>query len=279
VSIAGVSLALCELHVSRKRVEPRSDTKEDQLSDDISALTGFSDVSVDSSSLHQSSEQQTVYERFDASFRFWEHDKRKLRHKPISILHLSDISLSIQCSSVKRKYRVLVGGVAAHKDVLNSPMLSIEHISGSEKPDAPVTIPCVSMLTVCGNASSRSTVFNLKPAVVTVDLAWIQRVSTFLISNQETSRRSNLTPLYKEQSLRGLFSNTSPTPKMPLTIEWESVRVVAPLGQNYEEAKSISLLLKTLRYSTERDLEMVRSLFSLDVILFTNVSDTFTDHR
>jgi hypothetical protein len=249
VSIAGVSVALCELHVSRKQTESRSDTKED---DDISALTGFSDVSVDSSSLHQSSEQQTVYDRFDSSLRFWEHDKRKLSHKPVSILHISDISLSVQCSSVKRKYRVLVGGVVlGQKDAPNPPIFSIGHVSGLEKSDAPVTIPCMSMLTVCGKTPS--IVFNLKPAMVTLDLARIQRISTFLITNQETCCRGNLTPLYKEQDLKRVVSNVLPTSKMSLTIEWESLQVVTRLGQNCEEAKSISLSLKALRYTTEQE--------------------------
>lgn len=250
VTITGFSLALCELHHVPKRYKnEKNDDKEDMLSDDISALTGYSDISVDLSSLHQTSEQQTACERFDPSYPFWENENLKFRHEPISLLHLSDISVSVQHSFMKQKYRVLVGGASVHKASHSStPVFSIGCISGSDLA-TPVIVPCISILTVCNKDSAVSTLCSMKSSLINVDWRWIQYISTFISINTETARMSNLPPLHKEQNLRKLISNTSPASKMPLCLECESVQVTVPIDNEV-----IALNLKALKMSAGPEL-------------------------
>ena len=253
LTIAGFSLALCELH--HQPIVDHDDSQSDTKSDEISALTGFSD-SGGSSSLHQTSEQQTVYEKFDVTYRFWENSKLKLRLEPISLLHISDVSLSIQHSPCKQKYRLLVGGIIIKTDILSpSTIFSIGSVPGVETIDKftfPVNIPCISTLTICGGNSPASTYFNLKASSINFDLEWLQRISSYLSVNKDLDCKSNLSHLYKESSLRRVAFNLTPTHIISTSSECERIQIKVPLspkiqGQQESTPTYIAFTLNKLR--------------------------------
>jgi hypothetical protein len=263
VTIAGFSLTLSELHqADTEHDESQSDAKGDNLSDDISALTGFSD-SIDSSSLCQPSEQHTVYERFDPTHRFWQYEKSNIRQEPFALLHISDITLSAQRSHLKQKYRVLVGGVAIQKDISPSSVIfSTGHISGLNQPEKghPVNTPCISALTIC-ESTSVSTFFNLKPSSIDIDTDWLLKLSTFLSSNKESGLKSTLAPLYKEDSLRKVAFHTrsTSTSTVSMSLEWENVQIGIPLKITDKETSSVVMTLDTLNIRKGTEINLAES--------------------
>ena len=229
VTFTGFSLAFCQLH--QLLTDEHEDSQSDTISDEISALTGFSDGS---SSLHQSSEQHTVYERFDVSYRFWESSKLKLRLEPILLLHISDISLSIQHSPCKQKYRLFVGGISIQKNVLpSSAIFSLGSIPGLDSVDRvnpSINNSCISTLTIRGGDSPASTYFNIKASSINIDLEWLQRISSYFSVNRDLDRKSNISQFYKEGSLRRVVFNLTPIHIIPsISVECESIQINLPV--------------------------------------------------
>eukprot|EP00804_Cyclotella_cryptica_P020229 CCRYP_010930-RC/>CCRYP_010930-RC protein AED:0.04 eAED:0.04 QI:95/1/1/1/0.91/0.91/24/65/5640 len=233
VVMSGFSLALCELHDIDENGRGGVD-----LPDDISALTGFSD-SVDLASLHQSS-QWTLNEKFDSTFRFWSNDQFKFRHEPIALMHVSDISLSAQkVTHINQKYRLSIGGVRIQKDVLPSnTVISTGNIPGLNNEtfgDVSHNLPCVSSILSFDGSSPASTFVNVSSSTISIDWEWIKNICSFVSANKDLKVKSNLVPLYKEDSLRRVVSNPTLTSRMSISFEWGTISVNIPVYHHRKE--------------------------------------------
>jgi hypothetical protein len=228
--MSGFSLALCELHDLSEIVEDSPcGVTGDNLPDDISALTGFSD-SVDSASLYQPS-QLTFNEHFDSMFRFWSHDQLKLRHEPIALLHVSDILLSAQkVTHINRKCRISIGGVRIQKDVLPSnTTFSTGYIPGSinelNRPPGGYShnLPCASCILSFDESSPASAFVNVSSSAINIEWEWIKDIFSFVSANRDVKFKSNLVPLYKEDNLRRVVSNPALKSRISISLEWGTI--------------------------------------------------------
>ena len=279
LELSGVSLALCDT------CENRSSTfdweygnmeewhNQSALSDDVSALTGFSDA--DDTNTPNQAIRRFGTDAFDPMCRFWPSVSYGLCHEPILLMHVVDLSLSArsetcdqsQNSSVACEFSV--GGVAAQGDGMlpsSKIFFSLGHESTwdskefmlekslfvSSSLDEAVNNAALSgFILIQGkncnidNHPQTSISSNVGVATVAVDWNWIEKILGFSSENRDIEARRILSPLDSEVLLMNMFStgqDIGSSKGIMLKLDFEKISLSIPLTGSHGAGEDQFLL-------------------------------------
>lgn len=249
VKVSGYSLALCNFEEDEIN---RGDSSEDQkfnLPDDISALTGYSDVD-DSShgriKLQQLPDERLPADRYVPNCRFWENSRRGLCYEPIMLMHVVNVSVTgqnldgdhsrvecefavggldlVTCASPSSLQRIISMEQLPTEETINQ---GISHI-----PHGKAATGVASFVTGGDIKQTSSVIANVCPTVIMVDWGGFEKVVTFVAESRDVSKGTMLIPFEDETLLRSACSTKKPQSNLSLTLECDKMSLSAPTSQH-----------------------------------------------
>eukprot|EP00970_Alexandrium_tamarense_P009168 scaffold1808_cov389-Alexandrium_tamarense.AAC.1 len=253
LNISGLSLALCELH---KDESVGGELTEDNTpSDDVSALTGFSDS--DDASVANQPRERIVPVTFDPMSQFWSTTRHGFCHDPIFLMHMSDLALAAKHVEENSAHQSLlecefsVGSIAVHGDALLPSEKKI--FSLGEMPCVEVLgkdvryllrsrgetalAPCLSGLIHTGSVSpdekdppTAHLFINIAASSILADWHWFKHLASYSSASRDIEPARILGPLENEDELVMLFSIAKQTAlaNTGLHLEFDRVAVSVP---------------------------------------------------
>ena len=280
VKVSGYSLALCNFEEDEIN---RGDSSEDQkfnLPDDISALTGYSDVD-DSShgriKLQQLPDERLPADRYVPNCRFWENSRRGICYEPIMLMHVVNLSVTgqnldgdhsrvecefavggldlVTCASPSSSQRIISMGQLPTEETINQ---GISHIS-----QVKAATGIASFVTGGDIKQTSSVIANVCPTVFMVDWGGFEKVVAFVAESRDVSKGTMLIPFEDETLLRRAFSTKKSQSNLSLTLECDKMSLSAPTslhraddaGEQYIIVTVDSFSIKTGNSSVKTDEE------------------------
>ncbi len=284
LEISGISFALCDYcHASSADkclgYEPAGVWQQQTPSDDISALTGFSDAD-DSTANSHCAGRRIIVEEFDSMCRFWPSYYHGVCHEPIMITHIVNISFSIQNESRKDTSLLLseftIGSVAVHGGSAvpsEANIFSIGQSHDSESlrfgsPQDPIESNRMHGIAGGYTASNGSVQITMRPeihasicsTVFNINWDWIETISEFLRIYTDIAGRRVL-PSIKNESLlenRFLSNAESISPRgLLFRFDFSDIMLISPVDLydgNHIEATVHSLGISNVNGTDESSL-------------------------
>ena len=191
VFISGLSIAICDFSSGSVMTEAQA-TEADQTdmgisSDDISALTGYSDD--DSKTIMQLSVEGTT---FDPYHRFWSVSRHGLHCDLIMLMHIADVVFSLRSQEdddlhsqlVKCEFSVGEISIQSGHASQQQTILYLGYIPSGEPPSEQ-RIECKESIGVSGRSFNSSHSFIICSAKVIVDWGWLENMQKFASSIED----------------------------------------------------------------------------------------------
>lgn len=251
VKVSGVSLALCNFGEEDRESREASEEQKFNIPDDISALTGFSDVddaSVGRIKVQQMPDERLPADKYVPNCRFWTNLRRGLCYEPIMLMHVVGISVSgqnvdgdharvecefsiggldvVTCASPSSPKRIISLGQVPTEETSDVLMSPLPHIN---KPSEATGICGIASLALgVDKKQNLSVMTNVSPTVVMVDWAGLEKVAAFVTESKDISKKDILPPFEDEALLRDAFSPKNPTSNMSFELEWNKMSLAIP---------------------------------------------------
>ena len=271
LKVSGYSLAFCDF-VEDRMNRTESDEYKINTSDDISALTGFSDgddISTDRVKVQQMPEERLPADTFDPSCIFWTNSRHGLSYEPITLVHIVGLSASGQNDDGDHLVvdcNFSIGGIGVM--TFKSPScpkrifslgqvpkgkgdLMENSFSNMLEPKVDAAMQgSVSFASGVNKEQSSTSITNISPANVMIDWNGLEKLTSFFAQSKDISEGNILKPL-EDKTLA--YSSNSPLTILSLKLEWNKVTLVIPTLDKDESSSTEQVCFVTIIDSISLD--------------------------
>ena len=238
--LSGFSLAVCDYSSSEGTTKVDPDYA--YQNDDVSVLTGFSDVDDDSKTPKEVVHHRTC---FDPLCQFWPTSKHGLRcDPPILLMHMSDVMFSV----ADKEHEFSVGGISVQPGF--DPQQAKHLLTLGYIPIGGESSTFVSnQRGVSGYSSSirDGSIISIGPAEIIIDWGWLDQILKFASANRDVAPSKLTVPLESEDVLVRALSRTSAR-NASTTIDFDRLSLTIPIHKENSNDKNYKLLVTTVRH-------------------------------